>query len=139
MTGSRVSSLLTIDDSGHTNIVAAWRGHRSGPWTVSPDLTIRSSERIVSTAINQSGGFLVETTGPTGSIRLSLIASPAANWQMLPSPPVGTKAVVAGPDGMVESLSVSNSKLTIWELSPASDTWRNAQTIEVPIDYGSSD
>ena len=139
MTGSGVSSLLTIDDSGHTNIVAAWRGDGSGPWTVSPDLAIHSSERIVSTAINQGGGFLVETTGPTGSTRLSEIASPAANWQMLPSPPVGTKAVVAGTDGAVDALSVNNSKLTDWELSTPNGVWRRRQTIDVPIEYGSSD
>jgi hypothetical protein len=139
MTGSGVSSLLTIDDSGHTNIVAAWRGDGSGPWTVSPDLAIHSSERIVSTAINQGGGFLVETARPTGSTRLSEIASPAADWQMLPSPPVRTKAVAAGPAGVVEALSVSNSKLTIWALSDPSDTWHKIQTVIVPIAYGSSD
>jgi hypothetical protein len=139
MTGSGVSSLLTIDDSGHTNIVAAWRGGGSGPWKVSSNLAIHSSERIVSTAINQAGGFLVETTGPTGSTRLSEIASRAANWQTLPSPPVGTKVVVAGTDGAIDALSVNNSKLTDWELSTPNGVWRRRQTIDVPIEYGSSD
>jgi hypothetical protein len=119
--------------------VAAWRGDGSGPWTESPDLAIHSSERIVSTAINQGGGFLVETAGLTGSTRLSEIASPAANWQMLPSPPVGTNAVAAGPDGTVDALSVSYSKLTDWVLATPSDSWRREQTIDVPIVYGSSD
>jgi hypothetical protein len=139
MTGSGVSSLLTVDDGGRTSIVAAWRSDGSGPWKESPDLAIHSSERIVSTAINQSGGFLVETTGPTGSMTLSEIASRAANWQMLPSPPAGTKAVAAGSDGTVDALSVSNSTLTDWVLATPSDSWRKEQTIDVPIFYGSSD
>jgi hypothetical protein len=138
-TGSAVSSLLDIDDSGRLGIVAASSGDGSGRWTVSTTLAIDSSERILSTAINHGGGYLVETTGKAGSTGLSEIASPAANWQMLPSPPVGTRAVAAGPDNKVDALSVNNSKLTVWELTIPSHTWRRTQVINVPIFYGSSD
>jgi hypothetical protein len=68
---------------------------------------------------------------------VAAVAGPGASWRALPQPPPGTTALAAGPAGTFDTLAVSGSKLTVFQLSPAG-TWREARVISVPIQEGSS-
>jgi hypothetical protein len=46
--------------------------------------------------------------------------------------------LAAGPGGAVDALAVSGGKLTVWRLAAAAAGWSETQTINVPIQYGSS-
>jgi hypothetical protein len=139
VSGTAMSSLVAIDSGGHVSIVATWRDGGSGPWAVSPALATARSARIVSTADDPGGGFLVQTTQANGSTILAAVAGEGASWRTRGVPPVTTTDVAAGPDGAVDALSVRNSTLTVWALNTPTGSWRKTQTIDVPIDYGSSD
>jgi len=40
--------------------------------------------------------------------------------------------------GAVDALAVSGGKLTVWRLAAAAAGWSKIQTINVPVQYGSS-
>ncbi len=62
-----------------------------------------------------------------------------ATWQPLPAlPPESTVTLAAGPAGATGALAASGSTLTIWRHEAGSSAWARAQTIKVPIQYGSS-
>jgi hypothetical protein len=63
------------------------------------------------------------------------IAGPAAAWQPLPA---GTATLAPGPAGGWDALAVHSTKLAVWQLAPGSGAWASAQTINVPIQFGSS-
>jgi hypothetical protein len=137
-TSSGVASLLSIDTGDRRTIVAAWRDDESGAWTVSPSLDPPASGRIVSTGIGDDGDILVEAMAPGRPIDLSAIDGPTGRWRQWRAPPPGTQAVVPGPDGEVDALSVHNSVLTDWVLATPTGSWTRNQTLRVPIFYGSS-
>lgn len=60
--------------------------------------------------------------------------SPGGTWQALPRVPAGTAAIVPG-QARVDALAVTGATLTVWRL--AGHSWALAQTIKVPINYGS--
>ena len=137
--GSKVSLLLGLDSGGRESIEAAWSDSGTGPWTVSAPLATGTSERLASAGISPDGGFLVQTRTSSGLTRLAAIVGQGHNWQQLTSPPPGTEGVAIGPDGAVDALSVANSTLTDWVLGTPIGRWTRTQTINVPIDYGTSD
>jgi hypothetical protein len=45
---------------------------------------------------------------------------------------------VPGADGTADALAVHRATLTIWQLASTTASWVREQTIDVPIQYGSS-
>jgi hypothetical protein len=68
--------------------------------------------------------------------RAAVATRPGAAWRVLPDVPAGTAVLAAGPGGSTEALATAGRELSVWRLSGAA--WRRAQTIDVPIQYGSS-
>jgi hypothetical protein len=66
------------------------------------------------------------------------LAGPGASWQALPPLPSGRTVTLALPAAGTDALTADGSSLTAWRLAPGSATWDRTQTIEVPIQYGSS-
>ena len=56
----------------------------------------------------------------------------------LPAVPAGTAVLAAGPGGAVDALAVSREHAAVWRLAGAATAWSKIQTIDVPIQFGSS-
>lgn len=74
----------------------------------------------------------------TSGNRGQAITGPGAAWQSLPPLPPGTATLVPDNGGGFDALAVHVTKLVVWHLAAGSATWSTAQTITVPIQYGSS-
>ena len=64
--------------------------------------------------------------------------SVANNAVMLPALPNGTATLAPGPSGGFDALAVHRTRLTVWQLGPGTATWRTTQTMNVPVQFGSS-
>jgi hypothetical protein len=136
-TGSGVAAVVAAVAGGRTNLVATWSVDGTGSWRVSPALVIGATDRIVSIGVGPGGVVAVDTAGAHGSV-LSEVAPASAGWGDLSTAPPGTETVVADPDGAVEAMSVHDSRLVDWVLATPRGAWTKTQTIDVPIQYGSS-
>lgn len=70
--------------------------------------------------------------------RAATVSGPGQQWLLLPPVPAKTAVLAAGPDGATDALAVSGETLTVWQLPKLSTVWSKVQTINVPIQYGSS-
>ena len=66
------------------------------------------------------------------------VGGPGQQWLLLPPTPARTSVLASGPGNAVDALAVSGSTLTVWQLDRGSTLWTKAQTMSVPIQYGSS-
>jgi hypothetical protein len=124
-------ALLKTGTGATATLFAAWTSDGTH-WTVSPPLSAGSQ------AVQASG------TGPAGAVwvlladgRAETIAVSGAAWRELPAPPAGTATLAAMPGGAFDALATSGGKLTVYQLGAAGG-WAMTQTINVPIQYGSS-
>jgi hypothetical protein len=126
-------ALLAAGTGSAAVLISAWSAGDDGHWTLSPPLTTHGA------ALSSA------STGPDGTIAVMLAGSHGdtitpgqPQWQQLPSLPDGTAALATSQDGRTDALAVHHSVLTVWQLAPGRTTWVMAQTINVPIQYGSS-
>jgi len=133
--GTAADVLLAVRLRGSTRLVAAWGHTTGGPWRLSPELAAPASGALCSSSTTAAGGFVVLVRTSTGC--RTLVANPAtASWRQLPDPPALTAVVVAGP-GTLDALTVRSTVFSDFRLT-SGGTWRLAQTINVPIQFGSS-
>ena len=66
------------------------------------------------------------------------VAGPGAGWRALPALPPGTATLAPGPAGGFDALAAGRTTMTVWQLAPRSPAWAKAQSISVPIQFGSS-
>jgi hypothetical protein len=132
-TANRTVALLAVGTGSATRLLAVWSADGGAHWTVSPPLSLYGAK--VASA----------STGPGATMAIMLstghaqtIASPATPWQPLPALPAGTATLAPGPAGGWDALAVHSTKLAIWQLAPGSTAWALAQTVNVPIQFGSS-
>jgi len=119
---------------------AAWESTLAGPWTLGPALP---SWPLVSTSVTAAGGFVILTGGAPssgsggGPLGAATIGPGQASWSILPTPPATTAAlVVTVPPGGTEALGVDSATFSDYRLTAG--RWAPAQTIAVPIAFGSS-
>jgi hypothetical protein len=100
--------------------------------------------RLTQTA-HGDAALLAAGTGPGASLlvawttgRAETITSTHSQWQPLPLLPAGTLTHAPGAGGATEALAAHRSTLTVWQLTPDGRGWATAQTMNVPIQYGSS-
>jgi hypothetical protein len=112
-----------------SRLYAAW--DTATGWAASPAL---AGSGVVAAGSLTAGGAWVLLPGH----RAATVAGPGQPWRTLPAVPAGTTVLAAGPGGAVDALAVSGSNLTVWRLAGAATAWSKIQTIDVPVQYGSS-
>jgi hypothetical protein len=112
-----------------TRLRAVW--DTAAGWSASAPLT--ADYELAPSGVLTGGAAWVL---PRGGGAAAVATRPGAAWRLLPEVPAGTAVLAAGPDGSTEALAAVGGDLNVWQLSGA--TWRRVQTIDVPIQYGSS-
>jgi hypothetical protein len=115
-------------------LIALWSGAQTSgaAWAASVPLPVTSA--VITSGRLAAGGAWVLMAGR----RAAVIATPGARWRPLTPVPAGTAVLASGPDGAIDALAVSGATLTVWRLAPGAAGWLKAQTVQVPIQYGSS-
>ena len=131
---------------GKAGLSALWNGagwyayaplQQSAGWTKSAPLPAPGAITASGT-LAQGGAWVLLSGRRAATISLTGAAASGPQWQMLPSVPTGTSVLAAGPDGATDALAVSGSTLTVWRLAPGQGAWSKVQTVNVPIQVGSS-
>lgn len=129
-----VAALLGVRDGSTTGYLAAWNSSPgSAAWTLSAPQT--SSGVLISTAVAPGAGFGVLTSGSSNRLAAAAIAGQGSNWAQLGAPPAGT-ATISVSANRTDALVVDSATFTDYRLT--NGEWVKAQTIQVPIPYGSS-
>ena len=99
----------------------------------------------VTSAVTASGGLAGATPTSSGGAWVLLpggqaatIGGPGQQWLLLPPAPAHTSVLASGPGTSIDALAVSGARLTVWQLDHGSTVWAKVQTINVPIQPGSS-
>ena len=132
--GTEDVALLEAGGPPDVSLLAAWTGDGGRRWTLSPVLRLGGSY-AVSASFSSSGGVAVVLAGNRGAT----LAGPGSSWRQLPALPAGRAVTLALPAaGTTDALAADGGTLTAWQLRDGSATWSKTQTINVPIQYGSS-
>jgi hypothetical protein len=129
-TDDQTSALLAAGTGEHTTLVAAWLASGGTRWSLSPPLTA-GGHGAVTASFGPGQTAAVITADGHGA----LLAQ--GHWQLLPALPPATVALAPGADG-TDALAVHQATLTVWHLASGQGGWIKAQTVSVPIQYGSS-
>jgi hypothetical protein len=131
-TGTRTVALLQADTGAGATLLGAWT--RTAHGSCPAPFRLRGAA-IQAASFGGSHSVAMVVNGHRGET----LAGPGATWQPLPAlPPESTVTLAAGPAGATGALAASGSTLTIWRHEAGSSAWARAQTIKVPIQYGSS-
>jgi len=136
-TGSGLCALLEVSTGQGTSLVAAWTADAGATWSVSGVLDL-GSEKVLSIGPDGPTGLFVLESLTSASDSVEVVSGPGGSWRRLPSTPGNTETVVFGPGDTVQALVVDDTVFTDWELSQGATSWREAQVINVPIQFGSS-
>ena len=131
--GGRQLALLSAGAGSSATVVAAWTASGSGRWPLSPGLRT-GGKQVLSASFGSGGAAGLVLSGGQGE----MLAGPGSSWRRLPALPAGRQVLAVGAGGQVEALAAHGSVLTVWATGPASSGWAKEQTINVPIQYGSS-
>jgi hypothetical protein len=130
------AGLVEAGGGSASALVAIWRAGPLATWSVSAPIRLRG--HLVATGFGAGGQLVVETDSGQSGLTVVSVAGPGAAWVALPPPPKGTAAVVAGPGGTFDALTVASNKLVDWRFDPARSRWLRTQELTVPVEYGSS-
>jgi len=113
-------------------------GASASDWTASAPLPVTnavtaSGDLAGATASSSSGTWVLLPGGQAATI-----AGHGQQWLLLPPVPAHTSVLASGPGTSLDALAVSGSTLTVWQLDHGSTVWAKAQTMNVPIQLGSS-
>lgn len=133
-TGAQVTALVSLGPPGQRKLVAVSSSDGMKSWKVSSSLPIAGGQ-LTATGVTESGGPVV-LFGSGKSERSAWVSVGTGQWQQLATPPAGTSAIVAGPNGSFEALIADRSTLVVETL--AAGSWHRVQSLEVTIQYGSS-
>jgi hypothetical protein len=128
---NQTTALLALGTGAHASLVTAWLTASGNSWTTSPPLTT-GGHAVAATSLGPGQTAAVITAGSRGA----LLAR--GHWQLLPALPPGTVALAPSADGTTDALAVHRATLTVWHLAGQQRSWTRAQTLSVPIQYGSS-
>ncbi len=129
-------ALVRRNEGAASTLYAVSSANGLSGWTVSTGLRLAGGT-LVSTGTTVSGGYVVVTRSAAGKVVASVESSPSGLWTNLPPLPDGTSCVVATPAGGFDTFIVDRSTLEVDSLG--NGAWRRTQTMDVDIQYGSSD
>ena len=132
-TGTATVALLVAGTGPAARLLAAWSADSGAHWALSPPLPLGGA-KLTSASFGPGGTTAVMLTGN----HAQAITGPAGSWRPLPAPPPGTATLAPGAAGGWDALAVQRARLAIWHLAPAATVWAITQTINVPIQFGSS-
>jgi hypothetical protein len=132
-TASSTIALLAAGTGPAASLLAAWSSENGSRWILSPPLRLNGAA-LSSASFGPGDTTAVVLNGSRGQT----VAGPGAPWRELPALPPGTATLAAGPAGALQALTVDRTKMTVWQLAPRSPAWARAQTINVPVQFGSS-
>jgi hypothetical protein len=125
---------LLVAGTGHTaSLLAAWSADNGRHWVLSSALPLDGAAPA-SASFSSAG----ETAVITASGQADVITGSGGQWRALPALPPGTATLAPGPGDAIDAMAVHRTTLTIWRLPPGSAAWTQAQTISVPVQYGTS-
>jgi hypothetical protein len=128
-----IAALLEAGAGPYASLLAAWSAGSGGHWALSPPLRLHGA-RLASASFGPGGATALVLTGG----RAAAITGAGAAWRSLPALPNGTATLAPGPSGGFDALAVHRTRLTVWQLGPGTATWRTTQTMNVPVQFGSS-
>jgi hypothetical protein len=131
-TGGTTTALLAAGTGSAARLLAAW-STGGARWTLSQPLALHGSA-LRSASPGPRGSVAVVLTGNHGET----ITAAGGRWRRLPALPPATATLAPGPGDGWDALAVHRTKLAVWELAPGSGAWAATQTINVPIEFGSS-
>jgi hypothetical protein len=133
---------------GKSGLSALWRG---AGWYAYAPLSAASTPQPAQTnwsaptVLPVSGPVTASGTLPSGGAwvllpggRAATVSGPGSQWTLLPPAPPRTTVLAAGPDGATDALAVSGATLTVWRLAPKATVWSKAESVNVPVQAGSS-
>jgi hypothetical protein len=126
-------ALLAAGTGSAARLLAAWSADGGAHWAVSQPLPLHGARPT--SASSGAGGSVAVVAGGNHA---ETITGPAGSWRPLPALPPGTATLAPGLTGGWDALAVHGTKLAVWRLPPGGATWAAAQTINVPIGFGSS-
>jgi hypothetical protein len=129
--GDQTTALLVLGTGAHASLVTAWLTGSGTSWTTSPPLKT-GGHAVAAASLGAAQTAAVITAGSHGA----LLAD--GRWQLLPALPPATVALAPGAGGTADALAVHRATLTVWHLASEQGSWTRAQTLSVPIEYGSS-
>ena len=130
------ATALVGEGIGHKEkLYGAWSTDGSATWAVSSALPLLGST-LVSTGLTASGQLIAVTQHADGARSAAVADGPAGAWQILPPLPAGTDVVGTTADGQFDALISDQSTLRVDRLGAGG--WSRTQTVDVPIQYGSS-
>jgi hypothetical protein len=132
-TAGTTMALLTAGSGSAARLLAAWSAGGGTRWALSPPLPLRGAE-LTSASSGPGGSVAVVLTGN----HAHTITGPAGSWSQLPALPPGTVTLAPGPAGGWDALAIHRTRLAVWRLPRGDAAWAAAQTINIPIDFGSS-
>jgi hypothetical protein len=130
--GHQETALLAAGTGRDTVLLGAWSAS-GGRWALSPALPLGGAQ-VMSVSAGPSGATGIVLNGRAGVT----LGGPGSSWQWLPFLPAGTQTLALGPRARVDALAASGTTFTDWAWAPGSAAWAKAQTLHVPVQYGSS-
>ncbi len=130
--GNQDVALLEAGTAPSLSLLAAWTGDGEH-WRLSPVLRTGGSAAVSASFGDGRAGVVLSGN------RAETIAGPGSSWRRLPALPGGRTVTLALPGGgATEALAAGAGTLTVWRLAGDPGTWEKAESITVPIQYGSS-
>jgi hypothetical protein len=134
--GAGMSALVVGHAVAGDALYGIWEAP-DGKWSVSGGNSLRPHTSIVSEGFGPNGEIVVETKSARGALGAQTVASGSGSaWTTLRAPPAGAKDVSVSRDGSLDALCVENSTLVDWRLEDGA--WKLIESLDVPIQYGSS-
>jgi hypothetical protein len=132
-TSTGMVALLETGTGPDASLLAAWSAGNAGRWALSPPVRLNGAS-LTSASFGADGTAALVLTGN----RAETSTGAGAAWRSLPALPAGTATLAPGPAGGFDALAVRRTRLTIWQLGPAATAWHATQTMNVPVQFGSS-
>lgn len=125
-------ALLSAGSGPAASLAVAW-STPAGGWALSAPLALHGSV-LRSASFTGAGAVAATLAGGHGET----ITGPQGSWQPLPALPRWTQTLAPGPAGQADALAAHGATLTVWVHTPGAAGWAEAQTMHVPVQYGSS-
>ena len=140
--GPVTTALVAARRSGQNAnvLVALWQ--KAGAWTASAPLALPSNRSLLASSVGPGGTAAVVVGPKSAPVAYDLV--PGGAWTRLPPLPPATSALgpleaAVGSGGpSLDAFTVAGTALGVYALTPSDTRWDKAQSIQVPLAYGSS-